>query len=280
MYRSGSPRTDTVEVDGRTITVSLWEGGDRARPEILLVHGGAAQRQWWDHLVPLLPPAGRVVALDLSGHGDSGHRDEYSLDAWSDEVAAVASRWCENRPVLVGHSMGGLVAVNAAQRSPERYAGVLALDSPLRRSTSGHEERRRKIASRPVRSYGSRREAHEGFKTFPPVTEAPPEVMEHIIEAAIRPSADRWSLKFDPRIYNRPQVSDEFVREAKVPTWWVRAQNGFVDERMTELIQDSIGPLGRLVWVPEASHHLLLEQPMPAAWLIAAFIQTLGATLT
>ncbi len=279
-YRSGSPRTEQVEVDGVTLAVSVWEGGRPDGAELLLVHGGAAHRGWWDHLVGLLPGTARVVALDLSGHGDSDQREEYSLDGWSDEVAGVAARLCEGRAVLVGHSMGGLVAVNAAQRNAERYSAVLALDSPLRRTASSYAERRRKIASRPVRSFASRREAFEQFKTFPPVTDAPPEVMAHIIEAAFRPSGERWELKFDPRIYHRPQVSDDFVREARVPTWWVRAENGFVDDTMAKRIEGSIGPLGRLVWVPRASHHLVLEQPLAAAWLVSAFLQAVGSSRT
>ncbi|PBC52037.1 hypothetical protein CJ179_01115 [Rhodococcus sp. ACS1] len=267
-------RTERVRVAGTEIAVSCWEAvSDRTRPDVVLIHGGAAQRQWWDHLAPFLYGAGRVVALDLSGHGDSEHRDQYTLDAWSEEVAGVADVFCSPTPLLVGHSMGGLVAVNAAQRQPDRFGAVLALDSPLRRSSHSYAERRTKIASRPVRSFTSQTEALEGYKTFPPVTEAPARVMNHIARAAIRRAGDRWALKFDPGIYLRPQVPDDFVLTAQIPTWWVQAENGFVDEVMAQRIRDSLGPAGALMRVPGASHHLILEQPLAASWVINLFVQ-------
>ena len=58
---------------------------------IVLVHGGAAHSRWWDHIGPLLAADRRVVAIDLSGHGDSGRRESYSFDAWAGEMLAVAA---------------------------------------------------------------------------------------------------------------------------------------------------------------------------------------------
>ena len=78
-----------VDVDGTPIAYRAW--GDRGDAGIVLVHGGAAHARWWDHIAPLLDGGRRVVALDLSGHGDSGRRDAYSLDQWSMEVLAVAA---------------------------------------------------------------------------------------------------------------------------------------------------------------------------------------------
>ena len=65
-------------VEGTSIAYRAW--GDQADRSIVLVHGGAAHSRWWDHIAPLLARGWRVVALDLSGHGDSGRRDSYSLD--------------------------------------------------------------------------------------------------------------------------------------------------------------------------------------------------------
>ncbi|WP_016693548.1 alpha/beta fold hydrolase [Rhodococcus rhodochrous] len=271
---SAAPRTEHVTAAGARIAVSIWEPDDDVTgPDVVLVHGGAAQRQWWDHLAPLLKGAGRVVALDLSGHGDSDHREQYVLDVWSSEVLEVARHYSAEPAVLVGHSMGGLVSVNAAQSYPEAFAAVLALDTPLRRMSDSHVERRTKIASRPVRSFESYGEALSGYKTFPPVADAPAEVMDHIARVAYRRVEDRWALKFDPRIYLRPQVEDDFVQVAQIPTWWVQAEHGFVDETMARRIRKSIGPNGVLLEVPAASHHLVLEQPLPTAWIINAFVQ-------
>ena len=63
----------------------------------------------------------RVLAVDLSGHGDSGHRDGYSLEQWTDEVMAVAEAGgIDGRPVVIGHSMGGFVTIATAARHADR----------------------------------------------------------------------------------------------------------------------------------------------------------------
>ena len=76
-------------VDGASIAYRMW--GDPAHRSIVLVHGGAAHSRWWDHIAPLLTSGWRVVAVDLSGHGDSDRRDRYSLDTWAREVLAVVA---------------------------------------------------------------------------------------------------------------------------------------------------------------------------------------------
>ncbi|WP_170231400.1 alpha/beta fold hydrolase [Pseudonocardia kunmingensis] len=73
---------------------------------LVLVRGGGAHSPWWDYIGPLLATLRRVVALDLTGHGDSGRRPEYSRACW----AEGSSPWptpAAPAPVVVGHSMGG-----------------------------------------------------------------------------------------------------------------------------------------------------------------------------
>src|SRR6516162_6627570 len=101
-------RTTTVE--GVSIAYREWgaERGGPAERGIVLVHGGAAHSRWWDHIGPLVADGRRVVAIDLSGHGDSGRRGSYSLDGWAREVLAVAedAGIAAVPPTVIGHSMG------------------------------------------------------------------------------------------------------------------------------------------------------------------------------
>ena len=70
----GTPaKLGIVDVEGASITYRTY--GDREDRGIVLVHGGAAHARWWDHIAPLLATGHMVVALDLSGHGDSGRRE-------------------------------------------------------------------------------------------------------------------------------------------------------------------------------------------------------------
>ena len=119
-----TPESHRIDVGGTSIHYLAW--GERDLPGIVLVHGGAAHAHWWDHIGPSFLPDYRVVALDLSGHGDSDRRAGYTLRAWTEEVAAVIDdAGFTSPPVVVGHSMGGFVTIataawQAARARPQR----------------------------------------------------------------------------------------------------------------------------------------------------------------
>ena len=78
---------EVVEVDGCPIHYLAW--GPTGHRGLVFVHGGGAHAHWWTYVAASFAPDLRVVAIDLSGHGDSGHRDVYDFEQWTDEVMAV-----------------------------------------------------------------------------------------------------------------------------------------------------------------------------------------------
>ncbi|MEL7030337.1 MAG: alpha/beta hydrolase, partial [Pseudomonadota bacterium] len=77
-----------VEVDGASIAYLAW--GKRGRPGLLLIHGGRAHAHWWRPFAHFFADKYRVAALNLSGMGDSGWREAYSMPCYVREVFAVA----------------------------------------------------------------------------------------------------------------------------------------------------------------------------------------------
>src|SRR5215207_5763989 len=158
-----APEHRDVEVAGTRIHYRAW--GDPALPGLVLVHGGAAHSGWWDHIAPQLR-SHRVVALDLSGHGDSGRRSAYDMTLWAEEVVAVAADAGLHSPVVLGHSMGGWVALTIGVEHPEAVSAVAVIDSPLVREPP--EEERLRERQRPHRPYPSAEEAMTRFRSLPP----------------------------------------------------------------------------------------------------------------
>jgi pimeloyl-ACP methyl ester carboxylesterase len=190
------PDEGEVTVDAAMIRFRSW--GPGGGPGIVLVHGGAAHARWWDHIGPLLADGVRVVALDLSGHGDSDQREDYSVDLWAAEVlAVVAAGGIEHDPVIVGHSMGGLVALRCAATYGAQLRGAVAVDSPVREFTPEDRAARDRQAFGPLRVYPSREDAIARFRTMPDQWTLP-FVKQHIAETSLREVDGGWSWKFDP----------------------------------------------------------------------------------
>ncbi len=103
-------------------------GTDDGRPLVVLLHGLTFDRGMWAPLISALDSR-RVLAVDLPGHGDSPVRDSYDVMDVVDELHAAIMSIGAGKPVLVGHSIGGLLATVYAGRHPAR--AVLNIDQPL-----------------------------------------------------------------------------------------------------------------------------------------------------
>lgn len=111
---------------GRLHVVERGEG-----PPILLVHGVALSAAAWVHQLRELSEGHRVIALDVRGHGQSlAGGDGYDIDRLAADVLAVLQALEVRHGVLVGHSMGGMIALRLACRHPvelARHVGALGL---------------------------------------------------------------------------------------------------------------------------------------------------------
>jgi pimeloyl-ACP methyl ester carboxylesterase len=97
---------------------------------IVFIHGGLADRSFWAPQFSGLAGGYRLVALDLAGHGASGrNRKGWTIAAWAADVRAVADALRLDRVVLVGNSLGGPVALEAAALLKGRALGVIGVDT-------------------------------------------------------------------------------------------------------------------------------------------------------
>jgi pimeloyl-ACP methyl ester carboxylesterase len=119
----------THSADGVPISFQVHGTGE---PTLVLVHGWALDHRLWDGQVPRLSRRHRVVTLDLAGHGGSGReRARWTMAAFGRDVETVVEAVGAKEVVLVGHSMGGPVVLEAARRMPERVKGIVLVDTLL-----------------------------------------------------------------------------------------------------------------------------------------------------
>lgn len=248
-----------VSVDAVPIRYRAW--GARGSGGLLLVHGGAAHSRWWDHIAPLLANRRRVVAIDLSGHGDSGRRAAYSLDVWADELMTVAEHGgIAGPPIIAGHSMGGFVTLRAATRFGADLAGAVTIDSAIRTLTPEEEAAAERSAFGPLRVYPTREHILSRFRPIPD-QDSLPYVRVHVAETSTRQVDGGWSWKFDPRIFGRASRSPVLNRlDCRVALF--RAEHGLVSADMGEMMYDRLGKVAPVIEIPDAGHAVMLDQPL------------------
>jgi pimeloyl-ACP methyl ester carboxylesterase len=272
------PDEGHVTVDGVAVRWLRW--GDAAKPPLALVHGGGAHAQWWSFLAPFLADDWCVVAPDLSGMGQSGWRQAYRTETWAEEVLAVvadAVPAARARPVLAGHSLGGSVVAVAAARHPERLAGVVLCDIGVRKVDEKSRSGRHFVNRR---TYPSREEAVRRFKLIPRQPCANDWAVAHIAATSVRPvgagGADDptrpppgdeigWAWKFDWRLFTRTYDKPlrDYLGDITVPVACLHgAHSRIVTPEVAQRVVDCLGREVPTVWVPEAGHHLMLDQPL------------------
>ena len=188
---------------------------DRARPSILLLHGGGQNRSSWKNTSQILADEGfHVVALDSRGHGDSDRSPHatYTVDALCDDTLQVLEQI--GRPViLIGASMGGMTGILAAHTAgPEKVTKLVLVDVVPRYEKSGSARIRDFMFSH----------VH-GFETLEEAADAVAEYLPHRtkprspegLKKNLRRRDGRWYWHWDPKFLTAP-ADDAFVREEKL----------------------------------------------------------------
>lgn len=254
---------DSVAVDGARITYRAW--GCAGLPGAVLVHGTAAHARWWDHIAPLLP--GRVAALDLSGHGNSDWRERYSLDRWAAEVMAVASAaGIAGPPAIIGHSLGGSVAIRTAGRYGGVLAGIVVIDTPLYEGPLPAEMSAPEMGFGAGRTYPTREAILARFRLVPeqPVL---PYVREHVAGWSVRlRESGEWGWKFDQALFAKMDPQSQSPLAAAEPAGCraaiLHAQHGMMSQEMAGRLGRGLGPAVPVAELPAAGHHVMLDEPL------------------
>jgi pimeloyl-ACP methyl ester carboxylesterase len=125
---TSASRTGTVaSSDGVAIAYEVRGSGS---PGLVFVHGWSCDRSYWDAQVDHFAADHTVVTLDLAGHGQSGReRQSWTMEAFGEDVVAVVQALDIDPVILIGHSMGGPVILEAARRMPDRVVGVVGVDT-------------------------------------------------------------------------------------------------------------------------------------------------------
>jgi pimeloyl-ACP methyl ester carboxylesterase len=117
------------------VTINYAEG-PASGPPLVLLHGGSARWQAFDSIIPDLARDWHLYAPDLRGHGQSGRTSgRYRLQDYTDDMIAFLRQRLTEPAIVIGHSLGGMVALLAAAQCPTCVRAVIVGDSPLTAET-------------------------------------------------------------------------------------------------------------------------------------------------
>jgi pimeloyl-ACP methyl ester carboxylesterase len=135
LVTSGETKSAEVTVPGGKIlelpggNMQVVDRGPRRGVPIVLIHGFTCAIDWWDQMMPLLARRHRVVAVDLLGHGGSEKPESgYSMENQAELVSEALRRLGVRDAIVVGHSLGGIVATALSEAAPELVARIVIVD--------------------------------------------------------------------------------------------------------------------------------------------------------
>jgi pimeloyl-ACP methyl ester carboxylesterase len=252
-HAAAPPGDGTVpSADGVPIRYHV-EGAANARPALVFVHCWSCDRHLWDEQMTHFALRYRVVSLDLAGHGESGRdRKDWTIPAFGADVASVVRALDLKKVILIGHSMGGPVILEAARALPDRVVGLVPVDTLLN-VAKANDPKEIDAFFAPIRAdYKTTVDKFMRTSMFVPTTD--PKLIDKIVaqtegrppEIAI--AALEHAFTYDAR----PAFA-----EIKVP---IHAING--DRYPTDVEGNRrYAPQYKVTWMKGVGHYLMLEDP-------------------
>ncbi len=235
---------------------------------VLYVHGNTGSVRWFERVMDV--PGCRTIALDMPNFGRSGPLPgEPDLDSYADAVAGFIRGLDLDRPVLVGHSLGGAVCISLAARFPDLARGMILVDSAAPSGLVTPEERYPGIEL--MRT--SRAVLAQALAAVAPTLQDR-EVLDSLVDDAARMAAPAWIG--NARALGR--FSD--VGRCGAFTAPVLVLRGGKDIIITEAMARETAaafPAGRLQILEHVGHSPMVEDPAGFAGIVARFAAGLPA---
>ena len=273
--RAADPAAGTIiHQPGGDLHVS--DDGPRGSSALVLLHGWASSMNWWDAAGRRLSHRFRVVRVDMLGFGASSKpASGYSMEHQARLVLGATRDIGVKRLVVVGHSMGGSVAVSMAEQAPARVAGVVVVDTPPR-TDSGVDSLSDRFVRIPLLGAALFDLAPDSLlkarlrSGFARGFKVPQRFVADLRRTTYTALADSGNGNED---FLSGRRSDERVRSTGKPLLVIYGRGDReIDPRVAA---DWPVPDARVVGVPGAGHSPQVERPAFTANLIARFAQRL-----
>lgn len=266
------PERGSMKVAGADIELLTW--GKVGDPGLLFLHGKGAHADWWSFIAPFFSDRFRVAAISWSGMGRSDWRDSYSEAVLTEEALAAleAGKLCmgSERPILVAHSFGGMIASRLCELIPERFRAVVLVDPPIFSKDVLASRRSRWSQNSPGnrRVYSSLEAALRRFRFAPEQACDNGFIADFIARRSLTmietDEGPGWRWCFDPGHWapHRQNAIVDLPRRSEVSyAVIIGEQSALYALQDLAYIRAACQDIP-LISIPEAAHHVMVDQPL------------------
>jgi pimeloyl-ACP methyl ester carboxylesterase len=263
----------------------VWtEAGAADAPPVIFIGGYGCNKEVWRHQLPIFGKHFRAIALDMPGHGASEAKPEVcSIHGYGEIVNGLRRHLRLHRPLLVGHSMGGRVALEASRQAPLDSRGLVLLDVSRAVSPDHDPQERERLSTgeshKKFRAH-MRRMFDENFSPTCPQEikdeiRASSRALDHACADALTPTIGRWDHEyFEEALRTLP--CRLYVLQS---TYLIYGQSRIILEvgqetPYFEMIRNHV-PGARIDW-HQTGHFSMLEKPVEITNHLLAFAHTLA----
>jgi pimeloyl-ACP methyl ester carboxylesterase len=281
------------------VELAIWRAGTGPGEPAICLHGITAQHRAFNALARHLAPQRTVVGVDLRGRGDSGKPGSgYGLEAHARDVVRVLDHLGLDKAAILGHSMGGFVALKTAISYPERVHALVLLDSGWPRTEVSPEEiseEQRQAAAieegleRAFRRLDMTFESPEAYLDFwfpdqnLTMEDLPPDLADYYlydlqeVEDGYEPKASSAAAREDSSSISSAGPTVGELRSVRCPAALVRASEGFfpgsaplISEDTRDVMAEAID-LRSEILVEGANHYTMLWPKYTRQWANKVF---------
>lgn len=257
-----------VEVEGCPIHYATW--GDIGKPGVVLIHGSNAHLEWWRFVAPFLADQFHVAAIDLSGNGDSGWREHYTGETFAKEVMAVARHAnLGPKPMIIGHSFGGFVALETGHYFGDELGGIIFGDYVVAPDELFEEwglRAEENGPTRPTRIYEDLATALGRFRLMPEQPCQHPYVIDYIGKQSLRQVDGGWTWKFDPALFDYMEIGSGQTNKLQE----INCRSAFLlgehsedyDQRSVLHTREITKGQSPIYDIPGTYHHYMFDEPV------------------
>jgi len=235
--------------------VNYTDGGKKQGVPVVFIHAFPLNQRMWDDQVSVLKHSARVVTFDIRGLGKSKSQGPYTLEFVVDDLISLMDQLKIDKAVVVGLSMGGFVALRAAERNPDRILGLVLADTKAE-ADSDKSKLGRYEALKVIKDKGLKTLVEDFVKkSLSPDTKA----FKDTVDIAMKNSADGVSAAL-LALTSRTDTTAGLA-SIHVPTVILQGENDMVIPLESAKVLNEKIPGSRFFIIPKAGHLSNLDNP-------------------